>query len=89
MATIPAAEFLTAPQIAESLGVNPHKVILWIARGELLAIDISQTRAKMPRWRIRREDFDAFLERRTSSPTPKTVRRRRKRNADGVIEFYK
>ena len=50
-------EFLTVAEIAALVKVNPMTVRNWIARGELPAHRLGR------RVRVRRSDFDAFLER--------------------------
>ena len=55
-------EFFTVPEVAERLRVNRHKVLRWIAGGELAAADVSQSRGQRPRYRIAAEDFQRFVE---------------------------
>ncbi len=89
MSTTTTKEFFSPPEIARLLDVTHYKVIQWIAAGELIGVDLSQTRNQRPRWRVSRAALDAFLDRRSSSPTPRVGRKRRKRRkADGVHEFY-
>lgn len=79
--------WLTPPQIAKELRIRESKVAAWIRSGELIAVDVSERRAGRPRWRIRRDDLDAFLGRRQSQPpSPKPIRRRRR--PDHVIQFF-
>lgn len=89
MANLIEKNYLSPPEIAEVLRVSPIKVLRWIATGDLRASDLASYRGQRPRWRISRDDLAAFLERRAQSPTPKGVRRRRKRRDAGIIEFYK
>ena len=56
-------EFLTVAEIAALLKVNQMTVRSWIARGELPAHRLGR------RVRIRRSDFDSFLERTRIEPT--------------------
>ena len=85
------SQFLTPPQAAELLGVGHHKVLFWSNSQELRAIDLSQGRNVRPRWRISRQDLEDFLARRSTSPEPKSSRRRGRRikSDDHVIPFYK
>ena len=74
--------YLTPPQIAKALGVGNDKVWGWIRRGELTATNVTTKPGGRPRWRISKEDFDAFRKgkrpqekvslRRSSSVKPKT-----------------
>ena len=43
---------------------RPETLIGWIRSGELPAVDFARCGASRPRFRIKREDFDAFLARR-------------------------
>jgi excisionase family DNA binding protein len=49
-------EFLTVAEIAQILKLNPQTVRNWIDAGKLPALHVGR------RVRIRRSDFDAFLE---------------------------
>jgi excisionase family DNA binding protein len=81
--------WLTPPEVAAELGIEPGKVIAWIHSGELPASDITEKRGERPRWRIRRTDLDDFLRRRQvhqPSESPPNPARRRPA-AVGVREF--
>ena len=79
------SRYLTPPEVAELLRVDPDKVRRWIARGELRAFNVASSGCVRPRWRIDPDDLTAFTERRTP-----TVRgQRATRRADGVYEFFK
>jgi len=82
-----ADRYLTPPQVAERFGCKADKVLGWIKRGELRAVNLGdKTR---PRWKIRPADLEAFEERRSNLVTiaPRKPRQRRKPD-DSVIEFY-
>ena len=80
--------FLTVPQLAESLGCDQQKIIEWIARGELIAVNIaSNPRGARPRWRILPSEWERFLAARQSQPPAPPARRKKRDSA--VIEFYK
>jgi hypothetical protein len=78
------------------------KVLGWIKRGELRAINVADKQGKRPRWRISPEELQDFLRSRTSSPTIKAKPRSRVKyvsryNANGserklkpgeIIDFY-
>ena len=64
--------FLTPPEIAKLLRVSPEKVLCWIRKAELKAINISE--GFRPRYRIRREDLDLFLRSREVQPPPPRTR---------------
>lgn len=50
-------------EISELLGVSGETVRAWIARGELVAVNVSLNRSsRKPRYRIRESDLSVFLE---------------------------
>ena len=56
-------ELITPPTAAKELGIHPDKVLGWIRRGELVAINLATSVGRRPRYRIRRIDLDDFLRR--------------------------
>ena len=68
-------EYQTPPEVARLLHIRVDKVRAWITRGELVASDVSERVGGRPRYRIARDDLDAFLERRQVRPAHKTTRR--------------
>jgi len=75
-----ARDFLTPPQIAARLKVRPGKVLLWIASGELLAINVAENAAgKRPRWRVSEEALQTFLTSRSCRPVEIAAPRRQPR----------
>ncbi len=68
-------ETLTPPKAAKEAGVHPGKIIGWIQRGELIAINLADQLGRRPRYRIRREDWDDFLRRREVKPRPRPTRK--------------
>lgn len=79
--------WLTPPQIVRELGIRESKVALWIARGELIAVNVAESTGGRPRWRIRRSDLETFLLRRQSQAPVVPIRRRRRQDAN-VIKFF-
>jgi len=61
-------ELLRVAEIARGLGVDADTVYRWISSGELAAINLGS--AACPRWRVRRRDLDALLERRATRGSP-------------------
>lgn len=78
--------YLTPPQVAECYGVDVKKIVGWIKRGELRAVNVATTTGGRPRYRISPSDLAAFENARAAGPTPRIARRRRK--DPGVIEFF-
>ena len=80
---------LSPPALAKLWGISADKVVAFIRRGELKAIDISSNRGSpRPRYLIDVVDIEAFeLAREVVPPTAKTKRRRRRRD-ENVKEFF-
>jgi excisionase family DNA binding protein len=61
-------EWLTPPQFAKQLGVQPEKVLSWIRSGELRAVNVADLAGRRPRWRMSVEAIEEFLRRREAIP---------------------
>lgn len=69
--------FFSPPEIADSLGIDPAKVISWIRSGRLRAVNVSEG-ARRARWKVSPEALAAFFtSREPNAPTPRPKRRRR------------
>ncbi len=77
----------TPPQIARRYGIGLPKVLGWIKRGELRAVNVADRADGQPRFRVSPTDLAIFEQRRSATPEPKVTRRRR-RLPDGVIQFF-
>jgi excisionase family DNA binding protein len=82
------SRMLTPPVVARILGVDPSKVLGWIRRGELRAVNVATSSGGRPRWRIAPSDLKAFLQRRQSRAPVVPQPRRRRRKREGVTEFF-
>ena len=80
--------YMTPPEIAKLLRVSPEKVIGWIRRGELRAINVSNGWQRK-RFLIGQDDLDAFLTRREVHPPPPRPRRMRQAADPDFIEYFK
>ncbi len=81
-------EWFTPPQVAKARAIRVSKVLAWIARGELEAVNFAERAGGRPRWRIRAEAMAAF-EAARSNRTHITPKLGRPRRADpGVLEFF-
>ena len=76
--------YLIPREIAIRLRVSPEKVLGWIRRGELCAINVSN--ATRPRYRINPDDLEAFLRRREVQPPPPRQRRKREPPTGGPLD---
>jgi hypothetical protein len=73
---------LSVAEVASRLGINKPDVVLgFIKAGELVAVNVSKG-TKRALWRVKVQDLDAFIARRTSVQPTLPARRRRK-NLDG------
>jgi transposase len=80
---------LTPPQIAKRYRVSPEKVLGWIRRGELRAINIAMNpHGKCPRWIITPESLADFEQARSSRPAPRPLSRTRRSASENVIQFF-
>ncbi|WP_442484453.1 helix-turn-helix domain-containing protein [Aeoliella sp. SH292] len=77
--------YLTPPEICKQLRVSSHKVLGWIRRGELRAVNVSDTGFR-PRYRVSQQSLDEFLESREVQPPPPRVRRKRQPPEGGPLD---
>ena len=75
-------------QYAESRGVSIDKVHAFIRSGELRAINVADRSARLPRYRIRLADIEAFEAGRANQSPPEPPRRKRKQQPAPVKEYY-
>lgn len=75
---------LSVPQICRRLGVGPDKVRCWIARGELVGVNVGRFASRRPRWRIEEEELKRFLRARQSASVP-IIRRQQREKAEQVF----
>ncbi len=75
----------TVADVAARLRVSPDKIRLWIAKGELTAVNTAAVRCARPRWVIAPEALAAFESGRGAGPPPKPQRRRRKQ---ALVDYY-
>ena len=78
----------TVDDLTIRFGVTVHTVLAWIRSGELKAVNVGRTPArKKPRWRITEQALAQFEAART--PAPPVPRAKRRKQPEGVFEFYK
>jgi excisionase family DNA binding protein len=83
-----ALSFLTVSAVACALGVRRGKILNWIARGELVGVNIADRATGRPRWRIPQAALDSFLAMRSCRP-PDPVRRVRRPKPDAnYVEYF-
>lgn len=77
---------MVRPAIAQRLGVNVHRVLGWIDRGELAAINVGD--GSRPRWRIKPEALADFERRRAAVPARKPARRQKAKEPAGFVNYF-
>ena len=81
------ARWLTPPELAKQVGIDPAKVLAWIASGELPAANMASPGRKRPRYWIDPCDFEVFrLRKKKQAPAPPT--RRPRRQSAGGVEYF-
>lgn len=65
---------LRKTDIAKELAVSIATVTHWIRSGDLEAIDVRKRGASQAQWRIKREDFDAFVRKRSNAKVERKTR---------------
>lgn len=86
MPLVASAQYLTPPKVAERLAVDSHRVLGWIRRGELRAVNVGDG-SQRPRFRISPADLALFEATRSAGPEPKISRVRRKKDPQ-ITEFF-
>lgn len=88
-AQVAARQWLTPPEVARERGIKASKVLMWIASGELVAVNHAGQRNGRPRWRISPEALNAFDAARSCraniSPTASS---RRQKPHTSTIQFF-
>jgi hypothetical protein len=77
------ARALTPPAVAKRYGVNVHRVLGWIAKGELAAVNVGD--GTRPRWRIMPDALMDFERRRAATPPPPP---RRAKNRETYTRYF-
>ena len=83
---VASGQYLTPPQVAKRLAVDPCKVRAWIVSGSLRAVNLGDGRLR-PRYRVSEADLAVFLAARSAGPEPKISRIRRRKNPN-YIEYF-
>jgi excisionase family DNA binding protein len=78
--------FLKTTEVARRLRVSPDKVLVWIHRGELRAVNVATNRSGRPRYRVALADMLTF-EAGRQAVVP-TVQRRRPRPGNNVVAYF-
>jgi hypothetical protein len=76
---------LTISDVARRYRVKRGKVLNWILRGELRAINVAEALCGTPRWVVTPDDVAEFERRRTSAPIKRPPPRKRQQDEE---DFY-
>lgn len=79
---------LTPPQLARLWGVDPNKIIGFIKRGELRAMNAAANLGGRARYLIDVADIAEFEARRAVVP-PAPITRRKKPSNDGIVRHFR
>jgi hypothetical protein len=83
------ARWLTVPQVARRLAVNPEKIRAWLRSRQLAGVNIALSPHGRPRWRISEKALSDFLAMRQGQPsTAGQSKGRRRAASNGTIEFF-
>jgi hypothetical protein len=66
--------------------IGPDKVRGFLRRGELVGVNVASSLMGKPQWRITVESVRQFELRRSSVPTPKPLRRKRRKQDE--VDYY-
>ena len=80
--------YTTVPREAAEMGIDQAKILGWIHRGELFAINVAERAGGKPRWRIPTAAWQAFLESRGNRGAAPAPRAPRRRNAKKDVPQY-
>lgn len=83
-----APQTIAPNELATAWGIKPEKVLDWIRRGELKAIDVSSRESRKPRYRIEPAALAEFKSKRLPTPPSPNTRRRKKAGMSNVKEFF-
>jgi excisionase family DNA binding protein len=78
--------FLTVADVASTLKISEDSVLGHIQTKRLRAVNVGSG-VRRPRWRIRREDLDQFLELRVADPVAPR-QRQRKKTTEKVTRYF-
>lgn len=79
---------ITPPELANRWGISPDKVLNWIRKGDLKAINVASAHNIRPTYRITEDAIEAFSSQRQPIPQTPIPRKRRRRQDADVIEFF-
>src|SRR6478735_6307472 len=80
--TFETPQWHSPAEIARMLRIPSAKVVGWIRRGELLAVNVADNLDGRARWRVSPESLANFLRSRESQPPPTEVRHQRRNDAE-------
>ena len=76
----------TVRDLAKRWRIGVDKVRKFLDRGELVAVNVADSHAAKPQWRIMHESVERFERRRSSQST--TAPQPRRRRTKALVDFY-
>lgn len=80
--------WLTPPAIAAQLGMDVHRVLAAIRRGDLQAVDLREPGSSRPRYRVSPEALDKYLAARMVQAPPARARRQQRKRRPADLPRY-
>jgi hypothetical protein len=71
--------------LADRWRVSADEIRAWLQRGELVGVNVATTMSGRPMWRIPPEGVTRFEQRRSSTPAPRSAKRRRRSE---IVDCY-
>lgn len=81
--------YLSPADVAKRYGISVNKVLGWIRRGELHAVNLANRVGGRPRWKIAPEALADFERSRSATPSPVSGRRQRRPADAGILHFFR
>ena len=78
----------TVPQLSRLWGVSQNKVLEFVRRGELRAVNLASHRSTRPRYAIDVADIAAFERAREVFPSSQAATLKPRRRATGTVKEY-
>jgi hypothetical protein len=77
ISTVPPRRSYSVAELAERWRIGQDKVLAFIRKGDLVAVNVAAHTSGRPQWRVTPEEVARFESKRTSAPPPKPTRRKR------------
>jgi hypothetical protein len=82
---LPPQVGFSVADLARRWRISPDKIRAFLAKGELIGVNVAANMSGRPQWRISPEAVQLFEKRRSSAPPPKPARRQRR---TGYVDYF-